>query len=91
MYAIQPDLPEIITARFFVASVLENGNWDGISVTLQPAYSEGQNKQWAEATPSGKIELSISDKMPAADFFRALLRDKEHNVAVEFSVVKRGE
>lgn len=80
-----------ITARFFVDSIVEHGRFDQISVTLMPAYSEGQNKEWAKATPSGKIELSVDSNLPAANFFRGLLRDKEKNIAVEFYAVAKGD
>lgn len=80
-----------VTARFYVYQIVEYGNTEQMQVTLSPAYSEGQNKDWAKATPTGKIELSIGTDLPAAQFFRDLLRDNTQNVAVEFSVVPKGE
>jgi len=90
-YGKPPVPPTRITARFFVQQIIEHGNFDQITVMLTPAYSEGQNKQWAVATPSGKIEMNIKSDLPAADFFRSFLRDKERDVAVEFVAVKKGE
>lgn len=80
-----------VTARFYVSKITDYGNTDQCLVELAPAYSDGQNKDWAAYTPSGKIELSIGAGLPAAAFFRDLLRDKDRNVAVEFSVVPKGE
>jgi len=80
-----------VTARFFVNQIVEYGNTDQCVVILTPAYGDGQNKDWAEYTPSGKIELSIGTKLSAAQFFRDLLRDNTRNIAVEFSAVPRGE
>jgi len=82
---------QVITARFYVAQLTEHGNVDQITVELNPAYSEGQNKAWAKATPSGKITLAIGSDLPAAEFFRSVLRDSEHNVAVEFSIVEKNQ
>lgn len=82
-------IPDRISARFFVQQIVEHGNFDQITVKMTPAYSQGQNKQWAMATPSGLIEMNIQSDLPAAQFFRSLLRDKEHNVGVEFFVVDR--
>ena len=84
-------MTEKVTARFYVGSITSHGNFDQDTVTLLPAYSQGQNQQWAKATPSGKIELNVDSTLPAAEFFRNLLRDKDHNVAIEFSVVDKGE
>jgi hypothetical protein len=80
-----------VTARFYVHQITDFGNTDNINVVLQPAYSEGQNKDWAKYTPSGKIELSVHQDAAAADFFRELIHAKDKNIAVEFSVVPRGE
>jgi len=80
-----------ITARFYVAEITDFGNIDQCRVALQPAYSGNQNKDWAAYTPSGKIELNITSGTAAEAFFRDLLRDKDRNIAVEFSVVDKGE
>jgi hypothetical protein len=80
-----------VTARFYVESIKDFGNNDFCLVKLQPAYGGGQNADWAKYTPSGNIELNIGAELPAAQFFRDLLRDKGRNIAVEFSVVDKGE
>lgn len=79
----------IITARFYVAEIIDFGNVDQLRVTLQPAYGDGKNADWAKFTPSGKIELNITAGTAAEEFFRDLLRDKTRDIAVEFSAVDR--
>jgi hypothetical protein len=54
-----------VTLRFYVSEITQRGK--GISnatVILLPAYAQGANAEWATATPSGKIELQVSN--PAA-------------------------
>lgn len=80
-----------ITARFYVQEITDYGNTEQSRIVLQPAYGDGQNKDWAKYTPSGKIELNIQTDTAANEFFRDLIRDKTRNVAVEFSVVDKGE
>lgn len=80
-----------VSARFYVSEITHYGNSDQSRVTLLPAYGDGQNADWAKYTPSGNIELNIGAELPAAQFFRDLLRDKGRNIAVEFSVVDKGE
>jgi len=80
-----------VSARFYVSEITDYGNTDQSRITLLPAYGEGQNKDWAKFTPSGKIELNITGGTAAEGFFRDLLRDKDHNIAVEFTVVGKGE
>ena len=39
------------------------------TVQLQPVYAEnGPNKSWSEATPSGQVELRITNKAAHAAF-----------------------
>ena len=84
-----------ISARFYVSEIVEYGNVSQIRVKMMPAYSEGQNKDYAKATPSGSFELNIDAELPAADFFRELLKQNREgnftNVGIEMFAVKRGE
>lgn len=55
------------TARFYVSEVTLRPSGPGFaapaphgSVVLTPAYRGGENKAWASATPSGRIELTLS-------------------------------
>jgi len=43
---------------------------DSKNIHAYPISSgKGENKDYAEATPSGKLELTIDKTRPAADFF----------------------
>lgn len=56
-----------ITARFHVAEITSRSVRTGAAnatVVLLPAYANGANKEWATATPSGRIELQVNN--PAA-------------------------
>lgn len=37
-------------------------------VELVPDYADGKNKEWAEATPSGMIRLTIKNSLAADQF-----------------------
>ena len=52
-----------ITVRFYVSEVTKRGKGmaGNATVTLLPAYADGANKDWASATPSGKIELQVNN------------------------------
>jgi hypothetical protein len=50
-----------VTARFYVASIERYAGSNGSGkVVLQPAYANGANKEWATATPSGRMELFVN-------------------------------
>ena len=53
-----------VTARFYVSEITHRGKASNATVVLTPAYANGANAEWATATPSGKIELQVSN--PAA-------------------------
>lgn len=82
-------MSEKVTARFYVSQITDFGNVDQCRVELVPAYGDGNNKDWAKYTPSGKVELNITSGTAAESFFRDLLRDKDHDIAIEFSVVDK--
>ena len=73
-----------VTLRFYVVSITEMAGGNH-SVLLQPSYKDGVNKEWAKYTPSGKIELGLSQDA-AIDFYRDALRNKS-DIAIEMSVV----
>ncbi len=64
-----------VTAKFVVTSRQQTEpTWEGqpITITLQPDYADGRNKEWAAATPSGSIMLNIDPtKTAAADLFKS--------------------
>lgn len=83
-----PDtLNRTITARFYVAEV---GKVPGgaANVRLQPAYANGANHEWSQATPSGKIELYVSNPDAVAYFEAALALKMDECLEVAFSRVK---
>ena len=55
-----------VTAKFKVTGVVDM-KWPGQTVsevTMTPDYGQGKNSEWATATPSGVIRMTISN--PAA-------------------------
>lgn len=81
-------MPPTITARFYVASVLRQSyNPEHAQIVLTPAYADGANKAWAEATPSGKIELTVNNPS-AAQWFEDRMRAKD-DLHLEFSIVDK--
>lgn len=71
-----------VRAKFFVQSVSAYATGNG-SVVLAPATRGSENKQWASATPSGKIELTINNPK-AWEWYRDHLSEE---VYVDFSLV----
>jgi len=56
-----------IRAKFNVSSITEFGNDGGRKVTLLPVIGNSEeNKEWSKYTPSGSIELHITN--PDAKF-----------------------
>jgi len=50
-----------VQARFYVASITRHANTDQSDVILRPVTRGGANSEWASATPSGKMELTITN------------------------------
>lgn len=75
-----------ITARFYVAEV---GKLPGgaANVRLQPAYANGANHEWSAATPSGKIELYVSNVDAVAEFEKALSLPMDQCLEITFAQV----
>lgn len=55
-----------ITAKFKVNRVNEYG-W-ATEIELTPDYAEGRNAEWAEATPSGMIRMTVRNEVAAREF-----------------------
>lgn len=73
-----------VSARFWVDEITTRAyNPDHAVVVLQPTCRGEGNKAWAEATPSGRIELSITNPAAAAWFKARQGRD----VAITFDDV----
>jgi hypothetical protein len=71
-----------VTARFFVTSI-ERFAYPQVSVKLTPAYSKKHNAAWAAATPSGSIQLTIGEDLPAAAWFEEM-RVAKADIAITF-------
>ena len=62
-----------VQARFFIQSIARTaGNYGGAQVLLQPVCRGKENSQWAAATPSGRIELTVNNP-DAAEWFNQRL------------------
>lgn len=74
-----------VVARFYVSEVLVTAHapQGAAQVKLQAVSRGDQNKQWASATPSGEIKMTINNE-PAATYFRENLGK---DVEVLFTVV----
>jgi len=58
-----------VVARFYVAEIKRTAYAPGaVHVTLQAVSRGPENKEWAEATPSGSLQMMIKNS-PAAQFF----------------------
>ena len=65
-----------VSARFYVATITRRAyNPEHALVTLVAAGRGEQNKAWAQATPSGKIELTINNPAAAKWFEEHLAKD----------------
>lgn len=70
---IKPSKDEIqsVIAKFECNSVLPGFNTGDKWLRFHAVYEEnGVNKSFAEATPSGNIDMLISAGRPATDFFK---------------------
>jgi hypothetical protein len=74
-----------VQARFYVSKTTRQAyNPAHLLVELTAVSRGDQNAQWAEATPCGKIEMTINNPEAAAPFEQALGKD----VAVTFEFVE---
>jgi len=55
-----------VTARFKVTRVSPYTYATEIEMT--PDYAEGRNKEWADATPSGMIRMTVKNELAAEQF-----------------------
>lgn len=56
-----------IQARMYVSQVVKSAV-PGMRVTLQAVTRGPENKEWAQATPHGQVEMTIQNE-PAAKWF----------------------
>ena len=57
-----------VRAKFFCNSI-EETTWDKKVKMNAVTGSEGENKDFNDATPSGELVISIHGEVPAANFF----------------------
>lgn len=61
-----------VAAKFYVASITRHSyNKGAAQVVLQVVSRGEENKEWASATPAGKVELSIGNPDAVAQFQKA--------------------
>ena len=75
------------TLRFYVAELTRQAHDpEAAKITLNPAYNNGKgNEAWAKATPSGKIELYVSNP-PAVEFYALALRERRDiHITMEYA------
>lgn len=73
-----------VSGRFFVAEVTKfAGRDDQGKVVLRPAYAGGANKEWAAATPSGEIWMSVNNPEAFAEFDAARLASDDIHITFE--------
>jgi hypothetical protein len=58
-----------VTAKFRCNSIEEN-EWDKRAKLTAVIGSDGENKDFNTATPSGALEIGIHGEVPAANFFK---------------------
>jgi hypothetical protein len=62
-----------VQARFYVSGYERNAyNKDATTVKLQAVCRGEHNKEWAAATPSGQIQMTINNESAAAWFISQL-------------------
>ncbi len=68
-----------ISARFFVSEITRQPGAvvSGVTgrtgvVKLRPAYANGANKEWAAATPSGEMWMTVNNPVAFAEFEAAM-------------------
>lgn len=65
-----------VSARFYVTQITRNAFAPGnATVVLAPVSRGPENKTWAAATPSGKVELTIGNEKAAEWFTSRLGKD----------------
>lgn len=77
-----------VTARFFVDEITRRAyNPEHALIKLKPAYNNGEgNKDWAEATPSGSMEMQVNNPR-AVEWFAERMSAKS-DIAVTFDDVE---
>lgn len=63
-----------ISARFFIYEITRTPSASGRVgvVKLRPAYAAGANRQWAAATPSGEMWMTVNNPAAFEEFEAAM-------------------
>lgn len=77
-----------VRAKMFLSELRYNSYGGG--VTLQVVTRGEDNKQWAAATPSGEMKLSIKNEL-ALDFFQGMLGKEFYIDIVPVPEVQQGQ
>lgn len=81
-------MPEFsfVRAKFYVSSITRYTYGDQINVKLQAVTrKDGDNEMWSAATPSGSLEMNISNKAAWPMFLDAFEKGKD--LYLDFSAV----
>lgn len=86
-------MPKQVRARFYVSETKRTAYSNGVGgVVVLNAVSRGdKNAQWASATPSGKVEMTINNPSAFAIFDEALGKDVDITFTVDTPIVKPGD
>lgn len=73
-----------VTARFYVSEMTRRAYNPGhAQIKLQPAYRGEENKAWSEATPSGSIELNVTNAAAVERFNAWMLAGQDLHLTFE--------
>jgi hypothetical protein len=64
----------LVNARFYVQSISKHAQMTHTAVVLMPVLKATEdNISWSKYTPSGKIEMNVSNETGAAAWFESML------------------
>ena len=73
-----------VTCRFYVSEITYSAGTNASGkVVLQPAYANGANAAWAQATPSGRIELHVNAEGALEMFDKWRLDRKDLHIVMQ--------
>jgi len=78
-----------VTARFYVSEMTRYAGAGNVRVKFSPAYANGKNAEWASATPSGSIELQVTNPAAIEEFSGWL--DGRHDIHITLQPVSETE
>jgi hypothetical protein len=80
-----------VRAKFYVSEITKRAyNPDHVTVLLSPVTRGGDdNKEWAAATPSGKVEMQINNPSAAKQFDQWMIEKRD--IYITFDAVPKEE